>query len=490
MWLITFIRRWLLQPASVAPNAAVLPPPRIDALLDDIDGGQPNLLPFSATLAPLRIDFEPWQNSHPTPEDPEALTLFWDGEEIGSKDWTAPIEDTDLFISVPERYLSGEGAHTLGYRVVFYNGNSADSTPLTISIDRTPPQLPDDNGWRFPDEVMTGGVTDTFLQAHGDTLNADIPPYFNIEPGDVLTWYWSATVGGPERAGTWILKEADTGRALTISVSGDFIRASGDGVRYARYTVQDRAGTAVQRALPMPVLVNATPVAPNFPAPYLKETGSTAGASTLDPSRALNGGTLVIKPEATFEPDDEITVFWAVPGEYGAYSTATPLSSGSREYAIPKLNIAARLASRLEMYYEVTRRGNTLGSTRHNLTVEAPKNLPNPQCDKVTGNYLSLGKVGNGKATFTLTSWQHRNTSQFIRLYIEGRRKDGKKDPVMVAEAAPVSSITGTMTVGSLNRQDLEVFEVPTALEIRAFLSVDNLISWIEFPHSSATLVD
>lgn len=489
MSIMTFLRSFLSHHRKHTTTVR-LPPLRIKALLPDIEGGATNLLPYSATLVPLQVDFELWPESQPAPEDPETLTLFWDDDQIDSKSWTAPIAETDLFMLVPESRLSVEGTHTLRYSVTFYNGNSADSSVLSLSIDRAPPQLPEDSGLRFAGEITTGGVTDAYLQAHGDQLQAEVPAYSGIEPGDVLTWYWSATVGGPEHVDTWILELADIQHPLTLTFPGNFIRASGDGIRYARYTVQDRAGTAVQRALPTPLLVNATPVAPSFPAPYLKETGSSGSSSTLDPSRALNGGTLVIKPEATLEPDDTVTVFWAEPGEYGAYSTSVPVSSGAREYAIPTFNISARLASQLKMFYEVTRRGTTYGSSPHALTVEAPKNLPNPQCDKIAGSYLSLGNIGTGRATFTLTSWQHRNTHQFVRLYVEGKRKDGKKDPVMVAEAAPVPSSTGTMTVGTLTRQDLEVFVVPSGVEIRAFLSVDNQNSWIEFPHSSATLVN
>lgn len=489
MSLLTFMRCFLSRPSRIE-TTAFLPPPRIGALLPDIEGGPINLLPYSATLAPLRVEFELWPDSHPTPDDPETLTLFWDDERIDSQTWTAPIAETDLFMLIPASRLLTEGEHTLRYSVVFYNGNSADSSALSINIDTSPPQLPEDSGLIFAGEVMARGVTDAYLQAHGDQLQASVPAYLGIEPGDVLTWYWSATIGGPERVGTRVLAPADIGSPLTIEFPGDSIRAAGDGVRYARYTVQDRAGTAVQRALPMPLQVDATPVAPNFPAPYLKETGSSGSTSTLDPSRALNGATLVIKPEATLEPEDSVTVFWAEPGEYGAYSTCVPVSSGSREYAIPTFNVSARLASQLKLFYKVTRRGTTYSSAYHTLTVEAPKHLPNPQCDKITGSYLSLGNVGEGRATFTLGSWQHRNTSQFIRLYVEGKRKDGKKDPVMVAEAASVPSSTGIMTVGTLIRHDLEVFVVPSGVEIRAFLSVNNQNSWIEFPFSSATLIN
>ncbi|WP_258198052.1 hypothetical protein [Pseudomonas capeferrum] len=308
----------------------------VKALLADIEGGETNLLPFSATQQPLRVEFELWDSSFPSPEEPERLTLYWDDLEIDSKTWTAPISENELFILLPETHLLVEGTHTLRYRVLLHNGNTAESMPLTITVDRTPPALPDDSSLIFENEVITGGVTDAYLQAQDDKLPATVPAYQGIRAGDVLTWYWTTTPGGMDQVDSWTLTLADTVESLKISFPGEFIRASGDGIRYARYTVQDRAGTAAQRSLPMPLQSNATPIPPNFPAPYLKETGSTGSSSTLDPSGALNGATLVIKAEATFEPGDTVEIFWAEPGEHGAYSTTLPVSSGSREYAIPK----------------------------------------------------------------------------------------------------------------------------------------------------------
>jgi hypothetical protein len=472
-----------------APLTTVATLPRIRELLPDIEGGEPNLLPFSATQQPLRVEFERWQDSSPSPEEPETLTLFWDDDEVDSKTWTSPIPDAELFIMLPQDRMLIDGPHTLRYTVKLHNGNDMPTMPLTITLDRTSPTLPEDSSLVFEPEVITGGVTDAYLQTRNDRLPATIPAYLDTKAGDVLTWYWSTTPGGTDVVDTWTLTLADITAPLKIDFPGDFIRNSGDGIRYARYQVQDRAGTAAQRSLPMVLQINATPIAPNFPAPYLKETGSTGSSSTLDPSRALNGATLVIRPEATFEPNDRVEVYWADPGEHGAFKTTTALSPDSREYAIPKTNVSARLASQLVLYYEVTRRGHLYKSTLHNLTVEAPKNLPTPQCDKIPDNQLSLGNIGTG-ATFTLGTWQHRNTSQFVTLHITGKRKDNGKDPVMVGEAVPVPSATGTMTVGSVTRADMEVFVVPTGLEIRAFLSVDNQISWIEFPHSFVTLVN
>jgi hypothetical protein len=469
-------------------HATSLAPPQVPALLTDIEGGETNLLPFSATQQPLRVCFTPWQDSDPSPDDPEQLTLYWDDQPVDSKTWTDPIPADQLFVMLPERHLLVEGEHQLHYTVQLYNGNASSSPPLTLTIDRTPPRLADDSSLIFEHEVISAGVTDAYLQTHGDQLSATVPEYQSIKPGDVLTWYWSTTPAGTDEVDRWTLALGDVSRPLRISIPGEFIRNLGDGIRYARYTVQDRAGTALQRSFPMVLQCNATPLPTRFSPPYLKETGSMGASSTLDPARALTGATLVIKPENSFEPDDVVEVFWGVPGEHGAYSTSEPITPGGREYAIPKANVSARLASQLVMYFEVTRRGVIHASDSHDLTVQAPRNLPSPQCDKINGNYLSLGAVGTG-ATFTLMAWQHRTTSQLVTMYVTGKRKDGSRDPVIVGESVPVPSPSGSMTVGTLRRQNLEVFEVPTSLEIIASFSVDGGNSWIKFPHSAATLV-
>jgi hypothetical protein len=54
-----------------------LDPPLIPAILPDIHGGEENLLPAGVWNADLLVEFIKWQNSNPSPGNPELLELYW-----------------------------------------------------------------------------------------------------------------------------------------------------------------------------------------------------------------------------------------------------------------------------------------------------------------------------------------------------------------------------------------------------------------------------
>jgi hypothetical protein len=486
MSLLSWLRSLLDRPQLTVARTAPLADPRIPDQLPDIPNGPQHLLRYSATQSGLRVEFDRWADSNPMPDAPETLTLFWDGQEVASRQWSAPIVEAELYLLLDQRHLQVDGEHHLHYNVELYNGNTAASAPYIVNIDTTPPELPEDSSLLFDNEVISKGVTDAYLQAHGDKLPATVPAWKNVEAGDTLIWYWGATPGSNDEAGHQTLTNADIGNP--IHFPGTLIRNSGDGVRYARYTVQDRAGTPLQRSLPMPLQINATPIPPDFGAPYVKETGNTGASSTLDPQRAASGATLVIKPTVHFEATDSVEIYWDDPAGYGGYHSPVDVSGTLREVRVPRTNVAMKLGSQLPLYYVVTRNGTRLESTRHALTVSPPANLPNPQCDKISGNQLSLANMGTG-ATFTLGAWVLKDTSQFVTLYVSPA---GDRDPsmrVMVGEAVPVPSPSGSMTLGKLTAAQLQAFAVPSALEIHAKVSADNQNSWFNFPHSPFTLV-
>jgi hypothetical protein len=146
------------------------------------------------------------------------------------------------------------------------------------------------------------------------------------------------------------------------------------------------------------------------------------------------------------------------------------------------------MGSSLALYYTVTRRGTTHTSGLHTLTVRTPTNLPAPQCEAIQSGELSLSGMGD-QATFTLNTWPLRDTSQFVRLHITGKRNDGGDAPVVVTDATPVTSATGIMTVGSVTPAALSVFTVSYQIDILCYFSVDNKLTWIPFPYVPVTLV-
>lgn len=78
---------------------------------------------------PLRIDVPKWPGSVPSPENPEILTLLWNGVAVNQKIIEKPFEDgEDLFLEVPVAHLH-EGDVAVTYHVVFYNQNEDSSAP-------------------------------------------------------------------------------------------------------------------------------------------------------------------------------------------------------------------------------------------------------------------------------------------------------------------------------------------------------------------------
>ena len=76
--------------------------PRVPEALEDIVGGQKNLIPFDPGRRHLRVTFALWQNSMPSIAYPEFVRMHLDGQEVGYKEWTVhPISDDDLFIDIP-----------------------------------------------------------------------------------------------------------------------------------------------------------------------------------------------------------------------------------------------------------------------------------------------------------------------------------------------------------------------------------------------------
>jgi hypothetical protein len=51
--------------------------PIIKVALANIPGGEENLLPAGVWNADLLVEFIQWQNSNPSPGNPELLELYW-----------------------------------------------------------------------------------------------------------------------------------------------------------------------------------------------------------------------------------------------------------------------------------------------------------------------------------------------------------------------------------------------------------------------------
>lgn len=478
-------------------NTALLIPPTVPKLVPDVEGGTPNTVSFLATFLPLRVEVPMWAHSNPALGE-EYLFLYWDNLLVEKKTFTQAITPGELFINVPVRNLT-EGEHRLHYEVTLFNDNHSASRPLVIHIDKTPPLLnPDDDRLQFPDYVIGQGVTEDYLAANGDKLEATVPPIWGAEIGDTVKWFWSDDPVGQHMAGMRALVSDDIETLGTQSISkpitliylGDFIRQSRNGTRFARYEVQDRAGTSVQRALARSLKSDPSPPPRTLLPPYIKEATGSDYFSTLVPGNAINGVTFVIPNEVELRPNETVTVYWGEPGTLGGYSTSTPTSPGAREFLIPRVHIPPHMNNRVALYYQINK-PDIPPSPLHHVTVREIEGLPIVQCAKIQNGALNLRTMGDS-ATFTLDGWQFRHTSQFVNAWILGVERGNLANEITltIAHELPVPTEAGMMVLGAVLRTELLKLALNYQFRVSVEVSFDDKASWLKFPDAAATLED
>ncbi|WP_457362744.1 RCC1 domain-containing protein [Pseudomonas sp. TE3610] len=222
--------------------------------MPDIPDGEPNLLPKAALLAPLRVEFPVWEGAVTDPNDPgDTLYLYWDGEEVNSKLFTAAdVIPANLFMTVPRARLIGDGEHQLQY--VAYNsvGNPVGSAPAPVWIDTVEPGH---NDVLLPlvaePAVPADIVNEAYLAANGDQLLARVPAYVETRVGDLIQGFWQHELLADQDladAQTVVDQQAiDTGEIVLV-FSGQTIRQKGNGRARAWYRITDRAGNVSARS--------------------------------------------------------------------------------------------------------------------------------------------------------------------------------------------------------------------------------------------------
>ncbi|MEE1920606.1 hypothetical protein V0R50_09145 [Pseudomonas sp. 148P] len=410
------------RPSNTEP--LVLAPAVVEALLDDIEGGQPNLLPFEDTLAPLRVEIPMWGNSDPTADAPETLLLLWNGNEVGKRIWTTPVQPGELFLDIASEHLA-EGVQSLEYWVKIYNGESAYGQPLPITIDKTAPVLGADQGaLLFRQEVVDHGVTVKYLEQNGDEVQAEIPTYREARAGDVLTWYWDTQPFEFNQVGSRTLGLDDIGQPLYLTFAGAMIRERGDGTRYVHYQVQDRAGTPPAASRPVGLEVCATPIPRELPWLNVIEADGIGEQQVLDPDKAVRSDIQVaLDPDTVIHPGEEVWVQWGEPGTFGAFRGRLDTEADPRACWIPKANIAIAIGKTPVLYYEVISAEELLPSTPQSVRVLTfpVGSMPTVQCAGHMGNgTLSLAGVPASGAKLTLQWWKLMSTDQMVRIVVSG----------------------------------------------------------------------
>lgn len=403
--------------------------------LPDIPGGEPNLLhrtAWSDPSNPLRLEFKPWYDS-PPPEGEEIVGVFLDDDEgniIATRTWALPMQADDYYIEISADRLP-PGLHTLSFIMTNYAGVAARSFPYTVTIDKTPPVLAGTSELVFPSEVRPPyAITAAYLAdpVNQDQVLATLPDYNEKKVGDVITWYWEQSPGGREAADTTTLQQGDIGQPLALPFSGDLLRRSANGVRYASYRVRDRAGNESVLSSDVQLTVNIRPPTPRK-FPTVKEATSTPnGTGVLNPFRGAAGLTVVVEA-AEIDPGETLTVDFVSLGGAGNAGSVTglvPNTPGGLEFAIPASVVAANIpvkrdGRKVEVCYWVDQ--GTQSSATYTLSING---LLADQLGQITCHQAQIGSpatlsksaVPARGADLEIGAWLYQASGQLMNVWV------------------------------------------------------------------------
>lgn len=426
-----------LTPQPHGPQSGLLPAPATaPAPLPDVAGGEIHLLPRSAWSDPgnpLKVTFPLWENSKPSPDDPEYIRIFLGDIEVAAKQWSAPIASNDLFVTIPSEKLP-PGEHLLTYIVTIWSQTEQGSLPLTLTVDKEAPLLDAHaDALIFPAEVSSG-ITAAYLAAHHDQVLTSVPAYTEKKVGDVITWYWEVSPRGRDEAGSLTVTAENLGEPLHLAFSGEMLRARENGARFASYRVRDRAGNESTLSTPQEVLVNIRPPEAR-PHPTVKEIKSDGPTGTLDPFRGVGGITVVV-PAAYIDPGEAVQVDFIGQGGAGGVGSVTHVipASGNLELAIPAAVVAANIpvandGRSVVIHYLAG--ADTQPSNNYILKLSA---LPAASFGKVTCAQAQVGspatlsksKLPSSGAVLQVGQWSYQAVGQPMKVWAEanGVRKD------------------------------------------------------------------
>ncbi|KKA09312.1 hypothetical protein VP02_04430 [Pseudomonas ogarae] len=338
---------------SSPDNPREQPPPRVDGLLDNIPGGEINLLPEAATHDDLKVWFTIWEHSFPDLGE-ESVELFFDGESVDLRKWNEPIEESDRYVTLPKRLLRGnDGRHRLFYTVVAYNHDDPDpSAELVITLDTTAPVLAVNSQLLIDPDIIQDGLSEQYLIDHNGIITVTVPTYLEPAPGDTITAKWLNENNGQYREVSKSLTRDDYEDPIRLDFTEALIRDMGDGMRSISYHVADRAGNQSVESSAVSFLVSVVR-APHFvPHPWITQAeGSPSEYADLDPQKTVAGATAKIPDDAVYYDDDVVHMQFGEPEAVGAISVPVPW--GTKQVTIPPANIAAMFGKRLPVYYDL-----------------------------------------------------------------------------------------------------------------------------------------
>lgn len=238
-------------------NTAGLVAPGIPAALPNFPGGQHNLIPLHSLVQPLSLHIPQWPGSEFEWTMVLDIYLSVQGQSplrAERYNFYGPI-DPEFFpfeARVPRDKFTQEGVYEVFYRVNA-GGNISESLSNQFTIDKTAPNFGNPGVHAvFPADVIDSGITSEYLDDNGDEVIVSIPNFLGQLPGDTINFYFGAFMDDAVLCKT----VHDSTSSTVLHLSGDIIRAKGNGYRLAYYRLQDRAGNVGALSQSLSINVN------------------------------------------------------------------------------------------------------------------------------------------------------------------------------------------------------------------------------------------
>lgn len=331
------------------------------------------------------------------------IEFFWDDIYRAQVRLHLPqAGDFPQTFTIPEIDLSRPGIFKLHY-VVYLEPlpNPAISDPIWVNLDKEAPNFGARGGpLIFPAQVIAGGVTDAYLAANSDQVQAQVPRWPDLKEQDRVECYWFSPIVSAIDAETpvttlTIEPRHVNGDPIIVTFTGDMIRGKGNGNFNATYVLFDRAGNENDESVVERVAVALT----QPPAGLLRPRVPLADVDGLiNRADAAAGVRVLVDAYTSPEPGDEVTASWN-----STDLGTVPITGASAfpvEFSVPWSTIRAYGEDApygATVTYRVRRGGNDPQSPANTFNVDLRiPGPPNPDPDPINPALALVDVYGGG----------------------------------------------------------------------------------------------
>ncbi|NUT76734.1 hypothetical protein HNO86_16945 [Pseudomonas sp. C1C7] len=471
---------------------APLDEPKVIGVLENIDGGQFNLLATSALSKDVRVEFPQWHNSEPSEQNPEYLELVLNDDSVERKQFTShPIPSSDLYINLPSDSLR-EGSNFLLYKVTSYTGDEYGSDSYRMTVDLTPPELAFNDEPLIDPAIIQDGLTEQYLIDHDGTLQVNIPAHIEPEPGNRVIMKYLNVNNGEYKELVKVLDRDNQYDPTKFELAEALIREMGDGPHTISYEVEDRAGNPSKTSKEVEFLVAVIRPPRVTPHPWVVQAeGSPSQYADLNPDKTVSGATGQIPEEANYYDDDRVVFQFGERDALGSISLPVPW--GVKEVKIPAPNIAAYFGKSVPVYYELTLPDATEKKSE-GLTLAignfAATKFPVPQLQSPFSDPVSKASIPSTGLPVHQRNWVYISVMSLVTITVSGRDTQGQSVSRIVLDKHQVTQAQVTDGVRvNLPKDFITSLAINSRFTVETKVSFNGGERWTTFIHLKPNLL-